>query len=87
VSVRHDPQQSTTMLCFSRASSVPRPGATPRSRAFRLAELGRGSIVGAEEYATKLRRVGVFEAVGECVLYRVAFRDVDNAPVDARAAV
>jgi len=59
VSVRHDPQQSTTMLCFSRGRSVPRPGATPRSRAFRLAELGRGSIVGAEEYATKLRRVGV----------------------------
>ena len=77
INVRHDPQQSTggRLLVDAR----PR---TRRAVAFRLAELGPGSIIGGEELATRRRSVGVFLAMEPCYLYSVSFERIDALAAD-----
>ena len=77
INVRHDPQQSTG----GRLLVDDRPR-TRRAVAFRLAELGPGSIIGGEELATRRRSVGVFLAMEPCYLYSVSFERIDALAAD-----
>lgn len=73
VRVSHDPQQSTGgRLLFGGDAASRRT-----SRAFRLAELGPGSVIGLQELATRRRCAGVFAAAAPCALFRLSFLDID----------
>lgn len=89
IAVRHDPQQSTGGLFSSQnAFSNPRTRSgrrvgrrlrNPRGQAWRLAEVGTGSFVGIEEFATRVRSVGVFTATTpSCVLHKISFAAIDD---------
>lgn len=82
IAVRHDPQQSTGGQLFGRPSATfvrrSRSGNPRHSLAYRLAELGPGSLIGIEEYATRVRSAGVFVAASNCVLHKLSFNVIDD---------
>lgn len=82
IAVRHDPQQSTGGQLFGRPSATfvrrSRSGHPRHSQAYRLGELGPGSLIGIEEYTTRVRSAGVFVAASNCVLHELSFNVIDD---------
>ena len=84
IDVRHDPSQSTGGHLGARSLSYSSMVLASRRRhsrslAFRLTQLGPGSLIGVEELATRVRSVGVFAASGDdCLLHRITFKDIDD---------
>ena len=68
VHVRRDPQQSTGGRGRRR---------TRAAFAFRLAELGPGSLIGVHEFASRTRSEGVFLATEPTLLWRLSFDALD----------
>jgi len=93
VIVRYDPSQTTGHFflrtpqnSLSKLNSAPRrrknlarTSTGAHSKPFRLSELGPGSLIGVEEFCTRLRSVGIFmAAVDDVVVYKISFNAIDD---------